>query len=1198
MGFMDIRESLGLKKDGGRVAVSQDRALIEYIQLRLLAMGQPVERGGDDPYSVSRIAAPLFANAGEMRKHLAHYRSPVDRRITDFLDRFLAEIPPEDKHEWIPLQTFETDRYGIARVLALPFDGDEFHSDYIDSYRVAQGILHNPRVDKRTTKDVFHIVEGGPVVPDDKIAVPKIAFARLLRAACHPPQALLEFPFTAHQTHKAHGFVSSYLRPVVCPAVPGFCREKRMEIRFFAPGSLVNFIDCVESIFGMAGSPSLPENNAALEPETWTGHSGCILVAPQLTQLRKKDLGLPHISEASERQKRDGMCWTDESERYHNGRPFKLMARTLEGVIISLIADSYHGYGKKEIKTQLSYSANLYGQCEEEHSGGALAFASYDLGDEFCLKKIEETPHTLADVLKTHADGVVPQAEGYAIDRHYPDILYVPEDAHFTLQPLEVRWKRGGQEESLPLEPDKSYLLPSGYRVELLAPTAGNDECWRLVGTRGDCVFCHKPSTVSGGGKSEMASPLTGNISRGTVLSEDLEKDIRQLQEILHHDLSHRYRRPEKEERPILDPHRSLGSVIKIFHPQPDYTEEHNRWVESIPPHIKDLLFVLKAYYKSAWGEDWPRHFSVDWINGHSGYALKYLGNRLVARYLRVGFTDQHTGRLFTLRQDFYPACKWQMEDDISASVLVPAERLLGFNAEGHPSLKCVSNCEYRLFQRPDEAVVPGADCKAELLMTLPETFCCNLHPITKVEAKSLLADRIAFSRYSEPMQRFLKDFAERSDGPRFAACPSVRRHMPDGSLSTNPRYLEDREDLTQPRKAYLLEQATRLARRLPEDRPVSYAVQAVISGRRNNPPEDAIPPLSVHNPLHYLELPELFMEYASNATGKSPSTTGSGLEGAMTKRPFNGLSTVTDLNNALTSFLLSGYQGFISSAGCLGPRYAIGHDISYLIPELWCRLSAQERDANFLIAQGYLEPCRDFQHQGQCVEASRLGYRITDSFVKTFLGRIVSSPETLFCEEMLRPELQDLDLFARSLANIVDAQRRAAEIFFHDGSIEGVCPPLRALLEIMAFGESNGLRRSSPEFRRMFEPQTLRSQDWYQRRLEAFRRQQIRHWERCRGEMQALRTSTEAASGVATTGTEIAEAGIFGAETVGVGTAGAEAAKADPGCLVPSPGEPTDSLRLDERIVHAEQQLAALRSQDFLSSLQGCLGLDPYVSA
>jgi hypothetical protein len=45
-----------------------------------------------------------------------------------------------------------------------------------------------------------------------------------------------------------------------------------------------------------------------------------------------------------------------------------------------------------------------------------------------------------------------------------------------------------------------------------------------------------------------------------------------------------------------------------------------------------------------------------------------------------------------------------------------------------------------------------------------------------------------------------------------------------------------------------------------------------------------------VHNPIHYFELPELFMELASSMTGKSPSTTGAGSEGALTKGPFNML--------------------------------------------------------------------------------------------------------------------------------------------------------------------------------------------------------------------------------------------------------------------------------------------------------------------
>ena len=44
---------------------------------------------------------------------------------------------------------------------------------------------------------------------------------------------------------------------------------------------------------------------------------------------------------------------------------------------------------KKEIKTQISFSANLYGQAEEEHSGGALAFSSRDLGEDFYSSSYE-----------------------------------------------------------------------------------------------------------------------------------------------------------------------------------------------------------------------------------------------------------------------------------------------------------------------------------------------------------------------------------------------------------------------------------------------------------------------------------------------------------------------------------------------------------------------------------------------------------------------------------------------------------------------------------------------------------------------------------------------------------------------------------------------------------------------------------------
>ena len=85
------------------------------------------------------------------------------------------------------------------------------------------------------------------------------------------------------------------------------------------------------------------------------------MLAPHLTRVTKKEVGLPHVSEATERQQRDGMCWEDEDELYNGGRPSRSARRDARGVIVTVIADNYFGYCKKEVKTQISYSANLFG---------------------------------------------------------------------------------------------------------------------------------------------------------------------------------------------------------------------------------------------------------------------------------------------------------------------------------------------------------------------------------------------------------------------------------------------------------------------------------------------------------------------------------------------------------------------------------------------------------------------------------------------------------------------------------------------------------------------------------------------------------------------------------------------------------------------------------------------------------------------
>ena len=283
----------------------------------------------------------------------------------------------------------------------------------------------------------------------------------------------------------------------------------------------------------------------------------------------------------------------------------------------------------------------------------------------------------------------------------------------------------------------------------------------------------------------------------------------------------------------------------------------------------------------------------------------------------------------------------------------------------------------------------------------------------------------------------------------------------------------------------------------MPPGEPLYNPVGAVLPGRLNTPPDGAVRSLAVFNPIHYFELPELFMEFICGTTGKSPSTTGAGSEGAQTKGPFNALPPIIDLNNALVSWLLTGHKGFVTAAGYLGPRVRVDHDISLLVPEVWCRMEVEERDPQFLIANHYLEKCEDFEHRGKRVLASRLGYRINDRFVHAFFGRIFNHPQTVFTPEMLRPELQDADIFADGLDNIVTTQRRVAQCYFDDGSVHQACPPLRALLHIMRHDHWEGKTLQDAAVRELFTRDYLLNSDWYAARLVARQSVEVQLWRR-----------------------------------------------------------------------------------------------------
>jgi hypothetical protein len=1071
--------------------------LERYINLKLAALGQPTSRSTADPYFLD-LAGPLLRNYHQRDQLLGGMLCPADTRVQAFLDAYLADVCPSGAPR-LPAHSFVLDRPGLARAMSLPPSADHFSSPYGDSYRIVQGVLHNPRSDRRTTQGIFHIAEGGFPVPGDKIAVPKQTFAAVLREALHPPDDLLALPFTADQEEHARFFVSLLMRPLVCPAT-GRDPRKTMEIRFYAPASLVSNLDFVEGIFGNGGDPHLPENDAALDVLQWTGHTGCVILAPHLVKLTKKSVGLPHADEATDRQRRDGMCWADERELYNSGQAFKLTCRDHRGVMVTIIADNYFGYCKKEVKTQISFAANLYGGCEEEHAGGTLAVPVYVLGEDFSIdrSKLLRNVH-FEDAIGLLGDGVERRCEGYAVDRRHPGIFYVPEHSEFNVREGRVHWTCDGHPQQLTLRPGEIYVLPSGYKVRLEKQLGGT--AWRLIGSVPYGTQCHKPCTVSGGGKSEISKSIANVQLSGPVFIREYHGDMEKLAEILKRDFSGIFRQPQPEsraKRPILSPARSLGSVIRLMTPAAEYTDEYNAWLKSLPPTIRQLVFTVKRYYRPEWGDDWREHFTVDRINGLLGHELKYHDHKLVGNYLRVGFDPDGSWRIYKLRPDFHPAEKVQMEDDITASVVVPRQSLANFNPRyPNPSLKLVENCEALLFQRPDDAIYRGFDKQAEADIASPGTFLSNFEPLTREQVSKLVDRVVEFDQYTPPMKRLLEHFAEKPACDYIVS--SAHPRLVNGNPSRNPRYLQRRPDLADPREAYLAEVCARLDRSVPVDQPLYFPVNAVLAGRRGNPadPQIGLPPLAVYSPIHYQELPELFMDFICCLTGKSPSTTGFGSEGALTKGPFNALWPVVDLNNALVSFILTEYAGFTTAAGFVGPRYRVDHDISLLVPEIWCRMRVEERDPRFLIENGFLERVDDFEWGGRTVEASRLGYRITALFVERFFGRIFETPDAVLAEELLRPERQDPAAFAAGVNAIVEAQQLVARGYFEDGSVDAACPPIKALLYIMVNGHYEGLTIHDPALRALFTRESLLASGWYQERLKVKQARDAALWRR-----------------------------------------------------------------------------------------------------
>ena len=106
----------------------------------------------------------------------------------------------------------------------------------------------------------------------------------------------------------------------------------------------------------------------------------------------------------------------------------------------------------------------------------------------------------------------------------------------------------------------------------------------------------------------------------------------------------------------------------------------------------------------------------------------------------------------------------------------------------------------------------------------------------------------------------------------------------------------------------------------------------------------------------------------------------------------------------------------------------------------------------------------------------------------------------------MLRPEKQDLAQFAAGVDAIVETQTRVALQYFEDGSVDAACPPLKALLHIMAQGSYEGMGVDAPEIRGLFTREAMLASEWYRERLAVKQERDVALWTRHVAALEAAR--------------------------------------------------------------------------------------------
>ncbi|HCS52628.1 MAG TPA: hypothetical protein DIW81_13720 [Planctomycetaceae bacterium] len=156
-----------------------------------------------------------------------------------------------------------------------------------------------------------------------------------------------------------------------------------------------------------------------------------------------------------------------------------------------------------------------------------------------------------------------------------------------------------------------------------------------------------------------------------------------------------------------------------------------------------------------------------------------------------------------------------------------------------------------------------------------------------------------------------------------------------------------------------------------------------------------------------------------------------------------------------------------------------------------------------------------------------------------------------MFDEKILKPESQDEESYYDGIKYICEAHRQVAEQYLADGTVDQLCPPLQSLVKMMAKGSDDGVTVHDPEFRKQFTRENLLESEWYQERLKA---KQVVDLKLMRRHQEYLEKWSQQPDAV----------------------------------------QLSERMRIDDRKAWVERQIAEIKSEDYLVSLVGTIGVQP----